>query len=87
MEYLFNYKRQKAKSKSQKFRLISAFTFSLFSFLSFSQEKVKDTTKVNQLNEVTVSSVRAKGKNPITHSNLSKEEIAPRNLGQDIPVY
>ena len=86
MEYLFNYKRQKAKSKSQKFRLISAFTFSLFSFLSFSQEKVKDTTKVNQLNEVTVSSVRAKGKNPITHSNLSKEEIAPRNLGQDIPV-
>lgn len=63
------------------------FLFSiLFSVLSFSQEKTQDTIKVNQLNEVTVSSVRAKGKNPITYTNYSKEEIAPRNLGQDIPV-
>ena len=59
---------------------------SLFSFLSTAQEKAQDTTKVNALNEVTVSSVRAKGKNPITFSNYSKEAIAPRNLGQDIPV-
>jgi iron complex outermembrane receptor protein len=57
-----------------------------FSVLSFSQEKTQDTIKVNQLNEVTVSSVKAKGKNPITYTNYSKEEIAPRNLGQDIPV-
>ena len=33
-----------------------------------------------------VSSVRAKDKNPITYTNVSKEEIAPRNLGQDVPV-
>lgn len=60
--------------------------YSLFSMLSFSQTTVQDTTKVNQLEEVMISSVRAKGKNPITFSNLSKEQIAPRNLGQDIPV-
>jgi iron complex outermembrane receptor protein len=67
-------------------KIVSSIFISLFSIFSFSQEKVKDTTKVNALNEVTVSSVRAKGKNPITFTNYSKEEIAPRNLGQDIPV-
>jgi iron complex outermembrane receptor protein len=54
--------------------------------LVFSQQTAKDTTKVNALDEVTVSAVRAKGKNPVTFTNLSKKEIAPRNLGQDIPI-
>jgi iron complex outermembrane receptor protein len=67
-------------------KIVSSIFISLFSIFSFSQEKVKDTTKVNALNEVNVSSVRAKGKNPITFTNYSKEEIAPRNLGHDIPV-
>jgi iron complex outermembrane receptor protein len=71
---------------STNMKIVSSIFISLFSIFSFSQEKVKDTTKVNALNEVTVSSVRAKGKNPITFTNYSKEEIAPRNLGQDIPV-
>ena len=57
-----------------------------FTLFSFSQETQKDTTKVTELKEVTVSSVRAKDKNPITYTNVSKEEIAPRNLGQDVPV-
>jgi iron complex outermembrane receptor protein len=76
----------KYQVRSTKKKIVTSIFFSLFSFLSFSQEKVQDTSKVNQLNEVTVSSVRAKGKNPITFTNYSKEEIAPRNLGQDIPV-
>ena len=84
MEILFK-NSTKYKVQSRK-KLATSIFFSLVSFFSFSQEKVKDTTKVNSLNEVIVSSVRAKGKNPITHSNLSKEEIAPRNLGQDIPI-
>ena len=54
--------------------------------VSFSQEAQKDTTKVTQLKEVIVSSVRAKDKNPITYTNVAAAEIAPRNLGQDIPV-
>ncbi|SEC26222.1 iron complex outermembrane recepter protein [Tenacibaculum sp. MAR_2009_124] len=38
------------------------------------------------LDEVLVSAVRVKADAPVTHSNLSKKEIAKRNLGQDIPV-
>lgn len=40
----------------------------------------------NVLEEVLVSAVRVKADAPVTHSNLSKKEIAKRNLGQDIPV-
>ena len=38
------------------------------------------------LEEVLVSAVRVKANVPVTHSNLSKKEIAKRNLGQDIPI-
>ncbi len=79
MENLF-----KQTTKSRRF-FFSIF-FSLFSFFSFSQEKVQDTTKIKQLDEVLVSGVRAGKKNPVTFTNVTKEEIAPRNLGQDIPI-
>ncbi|WP_396137649.1 TonB-dependent receptor [Flavobacterium sp.] len=70
-------------TKSQRFFNLFSFFFFLF---SFSQEAQKDTTKVNTLNDVIVSSVRAKDKNPITFTNVRQQELAPRNLGQDIPV-
>jgi iron complex outermembrane receptor protein len=38
------------------------------------------------LDEVFVSAVRATKASPVTFSNLTKEEIKPRNLGQDIPI-
>ncbi len=38
------------------------------------------------LDEVLVSAVRVNADVPVTFSNLSKKEIAKRNLGQDIPV-
>lgn len=38
------------------------------------------------LDEVFVQAVRVTKSSPVTFSNLKKEEIAPRNLGQDIPV-
>jgi len=41
---------------------------------------------VESLDEVMVQAVRVNADSPITHSNFSKEEIAKRNLGQDIPV-
>jgi iron complex outermembrane receptor protein len=53
----------------------------------------KDEEHVIQLNsdttvldEVLVSAVRANTDIPVTFSNLSKKEIAKRNLGQDIPI-
>ncbi|MEX0361123.1 MAG: TonB-dependent receptor, partial [Allomuricauda sp.] len=38
------------------------------------------------LDEVLVQAVRVTKEFPITFSNLDQEEIAPRNLGQDIPI-
>lgn len=72
-----------ANRKTFSFALFSIF-FSLFSSVSFSQ--VKDTTQVNQLDEVLVSAVRVTAKTPVSFSNLDKKEIKFRNLGQDIPI-
>ena len=38
------------------------------------------------LEEVIVDAVRVKESSPVTHSNITKKELAKRNLGQDIPV-
>ena len=86
MKTLFKQDGLMPKTKSCYFSCLLPFAFYLLPFISFSQETKKDTTKVTELKEVTVSSVRAKDKNPITYTNVSKEEIAPRNLGQDVPV-
>ncbi len=61
-------------------------SFLLFSLATLAQEKPKDTTRVNQLEEVLVSAIRVTSKTPVSFSNLSKKEIQNRNLGQDIPI-
>lgn len=63
-------------------------TLFLLSINLTAQEKLTDSiqTKIEKLDEVLVKSVRVEADSPITHSNLSKEELATRNLGQDIPV-
>ncbi|OIQ29994.1 MAG: TonB-dependent receptor [Bacteroidetes bacterium MedPE-SWsnd-G2] len=64
------------------------FKFSLLfalSFSAYSQEKAKDSTQVETLDEVLVKSVRVETTSPITHSNVTKKDIEKRNLGQDIP--
>ncbi|PCI31039.1 MAG: TonB-dependent receptor [Flavobacteriaceae bacterium] len=38
------------------------------------------------LEEVLVSAIRVKGNAPVTYSNINKEELEKRNLGQDIPT-
>lgn len=43
------------------------------------------TPSVVMTDEVLISATRAKSKSPIAHNNMSKEEIAARNMGQDIP--
>ncbi len=64
--------------------LISVFFTSLF-IMASAQEKVQDSTKIESLDEVLVQAVRVSADSPITHSNLDKEELEKRNLGQDIP--
>ena len=67
-----------AKTKSLYFLF-----FILFYFISFGQEQIKDTTK---LDAVLISAIRVTTKTPVSFSNLSKNEIKFRNLGQDIPI-
>jgi iron complex outermembrane receptor protein len=58
--------------------------FILYSFLSFSQ--VKDTLKVNQLDEVLLNATRMKDKSPFAFTNVTKKELEKSNLGQDLPI-
>ena len=46
----------------------------------------RDSTETQNLDAVLVKAVRVDADSPITHSNVSKEELAKRNLGQDIPI-
>ncbi|WP_347373356.1 TonB-dependent receptor [Aequorivita sp. Q41] len=68
--------------------LISAVFTALFLSVSAQEtlpEKIQDSTKAETLDEVLVHAVRVNADSPITHSNLDKEELEKRNLGQDIP--
>ena len=59
----------------------------LFGIQAFSQTtQFNDTTKVETLDEVLLKAVRVEATSPVTHSNVSKEEIEERNLGQDLPI-
>lgn len=69
------------------FSFKKSFTLTAFCILPLAlsaQEQPKDSVK--SIEEVLISGVRAKDKSPITFTNVSKAQIAPRNLGQDIPV-
>jgi iron complex outermembrane receptor protein len=72
------------KSKIEDRKKLAAFAFCLLPFALNAQEQPKDSVK--SIEEVLIYGVRAKDKNPITFTNVSKAQIAPRNLGQDIPV-
>ncbi|MBC5840167.1 TonB-dependent receptor [Flavobacterium sp. F-380] len=92
MKTIISYKVTKLQilkvAQIQKCSNLKTFLFSFFLILSFSISfaQVKDTATVNKLDEVLVSAVRVTTKTPVPFSNLSKREIAPRNLGQDIPI-
>lgn len=65
------------------------FSIALSCFYSLSaQQQVQDSLKSREiiLDEVLVSAIRVTRESPVTFSNLSKEQLNPRNLGQDIPI-
>ena len=70
---------------------LSIFTILAFFELSMgvcAQEQETDSLEGQKvvLDEVFVSAIRVTNESPVTFSNLTKEDIKPRNLGQDIPV-
>ena len=84
MRTLFN--TQKSAYIAQNRKVIICLFAMLFSLFSYAQERVKDSTKTNQLNEVTVQATRANEKTPVTFTNFTKKDFEKRNLGQDILV-
>jgi iron complex outermembrane recepter protein len=87
MEILFKQFCHKGiKAQRVRFSSLLSIVFSLCSFLLFSQEKPKDSTKVTQLDEVLVSALRVTNKTPVSFSDLTKKDIQFRNLGQDVPI-
>jgi len=60
--------------------------FLFFGFSALSQEKQQDSTQLETLDEVLVKAVRVNATSPITHSNVTKEQLQKRNLGQDVPI-
>lgn len=76
-------------SLKRKSKLFTPFTvlISCCNLLSFGQE-VPDSleTKTQVIDEVIIRSVRATSQTPVTFSNVTKEELKTRNLGQDIPT-
>ena len=83
MEILLNSRNKKQETRRK--TMLSLLVL-LSSFLSFSQQQIKDTLKPNQLDDVLVSAVRVTSKTPVSFSNLDKKDIKFRNLGQDIPI-
>lgn len=81
MKLLFNNLSFKHRQNSQAFLL-----FLLLSFSAYSQEKQQDSTKLETLNEVLVKAVRVNATSPISHSNITKDQLQKRNLGQDVPI-
>lgn len=67
------------------FLFLTLFVLSLRAKAQENQVK-QDSTKTEKLDEVLVKAVRVNADSPITHSNVSKEALAKRNLGQDIPI-
>ncbi|MDA9067339.1 TonB-dependent receptor [Flavobacteriaceae bacterium] len=67
--------------KNSLFYFLFIFTFSLFS-----QETKQDTISLQNLEEVIVSSIRVKQNAPIAFTNVSKDELGKKNLGQDLPI-
>jgi iron complex outermembrane receptor protein len=49
-------------------------------------QTVKDSLSTISLEEVLLTGIRAKEDIPVTFTNLSRQDVAPRNLGQDIPI-
>lgn len=68
---------------------VTTTTLLVFTMVSWGQEQETDSldgNKLEVLDEVFVSAIRVTNQTPVTFSNLTKDEIKPRNLGQDIPI-
>ncbi len=57
----------------------------LISKIVTAQNEAADSVKTISLDEIVISTTRAGEKTPVAYTNLEKEDIESRNLGQDMP--
>ena len=67
-------------------KIIGCFFLSIF--CSYSQITEKDSLTIVDvhLEEVVVAAFRASDDTPVTYSEITREELRPFNIGQDIPT-
>ena len=64
-------------------KIITVFVFCAAYFAAHAQEN--DSTRFFELDEIHVIATRAESKTPVTHSAITKNQIASSNYGQDVP--
>lgn len=67
------------------FHILALFAFTV-SAQNDSQKQVSDSLALISLEEVQLIGIRANDNTPVTFTNITQKELAPRNLGQDIPI-
>ena len=67
------------------FHILALFAFTV-SAQNDSQKQVSDSLALISLEEVQLIGIRANYNTPVTFTNITQKELAPRNLGQDIPI-
>lgn len=67
------------------FHILALFAFAV-SAQNDSQKQVSDSLALISLEEVQLIGIRANDNTPVTFTNITQKELAPRNLGQDIPI-
>lgn len=75
------------RQESYQKNLLILLSFFLFLSANAQQNQTQqDSTAVEKLDEVLVKAIRVNATSPITHSNVSKQQLEKRNLGQDLPI-
>jgi len=65
---------------------VIAVALTLTSTVTAQNKQPKDTTKAEKLNEIVLKATRVTKENPVAFSNVTKEDLKSRNLGQDLPI-
>lgn len=85
MKNLFIFRKRKKEKRKKTFSFLPLCSL-LFVLCSYSQQQDSLTIKGQVIDEVLITGVRATSQTPVTFSNVDKEELKSRNLGQDIPA-
>ncbi len=65
---------------------VIAVALTLTSTVTAQNRQEQDTTKAEKLSEIVLKATRVTAESPVTFTNVTKEDLKSRNLGQDLPI-